>query len=67
MLKIKQSLNEEQRKERARKAAAARWAKDTERVGFTPTDETKLKRLTTWAHNMGYKLVPLEDADPQNE
>lgn len=63
MLKTNQSLNAEQRKERARNAARARWARDTERTGFTPTDETKLKRLATWAHNMGYKLVPLDDAD----
>lgn len=62
-VKTNQSLNAEQRKERARNAAKARWAKDTERVGFTPTDETKLKRLQSWAHNMGYKLVPLGDAD----
>lgn len=62
MLKIKQSLNAEQRKERARNAAKARWAKGNRNTGAS-TEETRLKALTTWANRMGYKLVPLDDAD----
>lgn len=64
MLKTNQSLNAEERTERARNAAKARWAKGNRNTG-TSTHETRLKSLTTWAHRMGYRLVPLEDADPQ--
>jgi len=61
-MKTNQSLNAEQRKERARNAARARWAKGNRNTGES-THETRLKALTTWAYNMGYKLVPLDDAD----
>lgn len=65
MLKTNQRLNAEERKERARKAAQARWAKGNRNTGAS-TEETRLKGLTTWAHNMGYKLVPLDEADRQD-
>lgn len=61
MLKTNQRLNAEERKERARNAAKARWAKT--RTAPVSTHETRLKSLTTWANRMGYKLVPLDDAD----
>lgn len=64
MLKTNQSLNAEQRKERARKAAEARWAKGNRNTGQS-THETRLKGLRTWARNMGYKLVPLDAEDEQ--
>lgn len=61
-------------KERARKAAAARWAKATpeeraeaaRKMAQGRTPESELRRLRTMAANAGYRLVPIEE-DTQGE
>jgi hypothetical protein len=52
-------MNKEQRVERARTAAAARWA------GKTSADKRKqrLVMLEAQASNLGYRLVPVEDSE----
>lgn len=57
--------------ERAKKAAAARWAGTTPdqrreateqaRASATPKPDTRLKRLRTEAKQLGYKLVKIEE------
>jgi hypothetical protein len=55
-------MNKEQRVERARTAAAARWA------GKTSADKRKqrLVMLEAQAENLGYRLVPVDD-ERENE
>jgi hypothetical protein len=52
-------MNKEQRVERARTAATARWA------GKTSADKRKqrLVMLEAQASNLGYRLVPVEDSE----
>lgn len=50
-------MNKEQRVERARTAATARWAGKT-------SDDKRRQRLTmlsAQAENLGYRLVPVDD------
>jgi hypothetical protein len=50
-------MNKEQRVERARTAAAARWAGKTE----DDKRRQRLVMLTAQAENLGYRLVPVDD------
>lgn len=56
-------MNKEQRVERARTAATARWA------GKTSADKRKqrLVMLEAQAENLGYRLVPVEDTEKEDE
>lgn len=51
------AMTQEQKTERAKKAAAARWAKSTPEK----EREATLAKLRTLAHNLGYRLVPLAE------
>jgi hypothetical protein len=56
-------MNKEQRVERARTAATARWA------GKTSADKRKqrLVMLEAQASNLGYRLVPVDDTEKEDE
>jgi hypothetical protein len=56
-------MNKQQRVERARTAAAARWKDKTE-------DDKRRQRLTmlsAQAENLGYRLVPVDDTEKEDE
>jgi hypothetical protein len=50
-------MNKEQRVERARTAAAARWKGKTE----ADKRRQRLVMLSAQAENLGYRLVPVDD------
>jgi hypothetical protein len=55
-------MNKEQRVERARTAAQARWKGKTE-------DDKRRQRLTmlsAQAENLGYRLVPVDDTEKED-
>jgi hypothetical protein len=56
-------MNKEQRIERARNASQARWA------GKTEEDKRKqrLVMLEAQASNLGYRLMPVEDTEKEDE